>query len=368
MFNILTLDKVRKIEVESTSYCNAGCPLCSRHKFGTSVLDDITLTHINPELIYKLKDDFGEQTNIMDIWYVGNLGDSLMHPQIEDIWKFTAENFSYTEMETNGGTRKVDFWKNMGEISKINGNANMVFSIDGLEDTNEIYRKKVNWDRLMENVQAYIGAGGTAIWKWITFEHNEHQIDEAKEFAKKLGFIKFESIITTRVESKAVRAYPKAFDHSVFKGKKVDTDIDKVKKMHNVKDIRKNVDVIIKDKLSELKFDTSIPKIDCKYIKQQRMYLNSKGRIWPCCWHSERYDKYSDLRDMDPLLRTGYSEGFNDYNKHSLPTIASSPVWKEMTDAWESLDGMLLCQRKCINKKWEVLCNFKDKNKTEIFS
>ena len=75
------------------------------------------MNQITPELIYKLKDDFSEQTNIMDIWYAGNFGDSLMHSQMEDIWKFSAENFRYTEIETNGGARKLDFWKNMGEIS-----------------------------------------------------------------------------------------------------------------------------------------------------------------------------------------------------------------------------------------------------------
>ena len=62
----------------------------------------------------------------------------------------------------------------MGETPKANKNAMMLFSTDGLEDTNEIYRKKVKWDKLMENVEAYIGAGGMATWKWLTFKHNEH--------------------------------------------------------------------------------------------------------------------------------------------------------------------------------------------------
>ena len=54
MFNILTLDKVRKIEVESTTYCNAGCPHCSRHKPNTSILEDnMQMDHLKPELIYK---------------------------------------------------------------------------------------------------------------------------------------------------------------------------------------------------------------------------------------------------------------------------------------------------------------------------
>ena len=57
MFNILTLDQVRKIEVEATTYCNAGCPHCSRHLPNTSKLDpDMQMNQITPELIYKLND------------------------------------------------------------------------------------------------------------------------------------------------------------------------------------------------------------------------------------------------------------------------------------------------------------------------
>jgi MoaA/NifB/PqqE/SkfB family radical SAM enzyme len=100
-------------------------------------------------------------------------------------------------MNTNGGMRKPDFWTKMGELfSKRNKESGfnywqITFSIDGLEDTNHIYRRNVNWKNLMANVTAFIDAGGLANWDYLIFKHNEHQITEAKELATKMKFHEF---------------------------------------------------------------------------------------------------------------------------------------------------------------------------------
>ena len=47
------------------------------------------------------------------------------------------------------------------------------------------------WDRIVENVKAFINAGGRARWQWIIMNHNEHQLQEAKAFAKEIGFAEF---------------------------------------------------------------------------------------------------------------------------------------------------------------------------------
>ena len=209
---------------------------------------------------------------------------------MEDIWEFTAKNFRYTEMETNGGARKLDFWKNMGDISKRNKNAMMYFSIDGLADTNEIYRKKVNWDKLMANIEAYIGAGGMASWKWLIFKHNEHQVEEARELAKKMGFIQFEPMWATRYDDTAYNKKQKP-KTSTMSG--VPTEQFNQITTGEIQ-LGSAVKEQVEKRLEKVKYDTSVPKISCKYIKQQRMYLNAKGRIWPCCWTSV-WDKLMTL-------------------------------------------------------------------------
>ena len=379
MFNILTLDKVRKIEVEPTTHCNAGCPHCSRHIPNTSIVEpDMQMDHIKPELIYKLKDDFGEQTKIMDVWFCGNLGDALMHPDMEDIWEFTAKNFKYTEIETNGGARSLDFWKNMGEISKRNKNANMYFFFFFLEDTNEIYRKKVKWGKLMANVEAYIGAGGTATWKWLIFKHNEHQVEEARALAKKMGFVSFEPMWATRYDNTVYNKSHQANsplirnNQGYSPGNGIPAETYKQMTTGEIQ-MGSAVKEQVEKRLAEVSYDTDVPKISCKYVKQQRMYLNAKGRIWPCCWTSV-WDKFDDFRHMDPLIWPHYEKGFNDYSSRSMKEIFSDSVWEEMTTAWKvksknkyGKQPMHICHRKCTNNKWEVMCNIRDESQISEF-
>ena len=46
----------------------------------------------------------------------------------------------------------------------------------------------VKFNKVIENAKSYIDAGGRAQWNFIVFKHNEHQVEEAKELSKQLGF------------------------------------------------------------------------------------------------------------------------------------------------------------------------------------
>jgi hypothetical protein len=115
--------------------------------------------------------------------------------------KDTYEIFQYirscstrpaVRMNSNGGMRRPNWWYKMGQLFSHRKNYwAMTFSIDGLEDTNHLYRRNVDWNILMDNVKAFIDGGGTAIWDYLIFKHNEHQILEAQELSKKLGFSEF---------------------------------------------------------------------------------------------------------------------------------------------------------------------------------
>ena len=63
----------------------------------------------------------------------------------------------------------------------------MVFSVDGLEDTNHLYRRNVKWQNVYNNMCAYSESGATGIWEYLLFEHNKHQVDEARAMAESLN-------------------------------------------------------------------------------------------------------------------------------------------------------------------------------------
>ena len=67
----------------------------------------------------------------------------------------------------------------------------MTFSLDGLEDTNHLYRKNSDWGMLMNAVHIMANSNTPIVWKFIVFKSNQHQIDEARQASKDLGFVDF---------------------------------------------------------------------------------------------------------------------------------------------------------------------------------
>ena len=73
---------------------------------------------------------------------------------------------------------------------QTNRKSHVRFSVDGLRDTNHLYRRNTDFDVIMRNAQTFID-GGRATWVFIAFQHNEHQIGEAKRTFDKNGISKF---------------------------------------------------------------------------------------------------------------------------------------------------------------------------------
>ena len=96
MFSLIAPQHIHTIEIEPTTFCNAGCPYCSRHKPGTSdVIEDLALEHLPIHLLEKVKDQFDNYQGAkqVNVWYCGNYGDSLMHPEFEWLYRFSSKYF-----------------------------------------------------------------------------------------------------------------------------------------------------------------------------------------------------------------------------------------------------------------------------------
>ncbi|MFC1814481.1 hypothetical protein ACFL0M_00780 [Thermodesulfobacteriota bacterium] len=100
-------------------------------------------------------------------------------------------------VSTNGSMRNPAWWKKLGELF-AGTESWFEFHIDGLKDTNHLYRIGANWDKIMANAAAFISGGGSADWHYVLFKHNQHQIEEAHEIARQMGFNSFILIETSR--------------------------------------------------------------------------------------------------------------------------------------------------------------------------
>jgi MoaA/NifB/PqqE/SkfB family radical SAM enzyme len=197
MENFFNYREFCQLHIELTNACNAACPMCTRHHLNSPLIrPDLILEQIT---IDKFQKYFPKEIikKMEIILFCGVHGDPGMARDLYEICEYIAETNSEVavRINTNGGMRNPDFWSKMGKLFSSQRQDHwrweITWSIDGLEDTNHLYRRNVMWKKVIENAQAYIDAGGHANWDYLIFKHNEHQIDEAKELSKKMGFAQF---------------------------------------------------------------------------------------------------------------------------------------------------------------------------------
>ena len=68
---------------------------------------------------------------------------------------------------------------------------NIVFYIDGIDNTNSLNIKFVHWEKLINNIHSLRASDINATWKFKVLLNNKHQIDKAKKISQELGFKNF---------------------------------------------------------------------------------------------------------------------------------------------------------------------------------
>jgi MoaA/NifB/PqqE/SkfB family radical SAM enzyme len=275
----ITTDNLTNIMAEMTDYCNAACPMCNRFDWDLNLIKGVTNAHhttlefvkqrIGDEIISRLKG-----------WTCqGTYGDAVMNPETLEIFKYLKEVNPTIGigMITNGGARNTDFWETLAELK-----VGVTFSIDGLADTNHLYRRNIKWDRLMENVNAFITNGGKANWSFLVFKHNQHQIDEAKKLSEELGFIDFEHAFSERWQD-----FNSDGEYRDITSLKVDDYVIE-KPIDQKKDFVRSTEDLTRSKnvfQTEDKNNFYTRKISCWACSpvKHEIYLRANGYVSPCC-------------------------------------------------------------------------------------
>ena len=186
---------VKVLHLELTSRCNALCPMCARTTgldYDNELLkkrDDLDLVDTDPQLIKNVLEQLQPFTP-EHVFINGNFGDPIMYPYLLDVVRMCKDaGVPQVTLSTNGSAQTEAWWRELAQIMRKPDK--VIFAIDGLEDTNHLYRVNTKWSTIMRNAKAFIEEGGLARWDYIGFEHNEHQIDEARQLADDMGFVTF---------------------------------------------------------------------------------------------------------------------------------------------------------------------------------
>lgn len=316
---------IRSIQIDLISTCNAKCLHCYRQTvIGLDNTHYEKNVHVNPKALKQaLLDPYFN--DLEEILFCGNYGDPLASTHlIELIDEINLIRPSLSLIfHTNGSLGSQELWTELA--ARINGKGKFIkFAIDGLEDTNHIYRKNVEWTSVMKNAQTFIEAGGRAVWMYIVFKHNEHQIEEARALSKQLGFAKFEtrnnfaSQYNPRYEKTETSAIPPVISRTDYN--------------------------ISNEKLNSI-------EIKCESLTEESIYIDHDGRLWPCC-HIPGWKYASDKVKRDyhiEKMEAQYAPFFNSIYHFSPTEIMNHPLFtKNIKESWENPEKIhYLCSYKC---------------------
>lgn len=300
---------IQRLHFEISNYCNLACPSCARE---TRKKNNLSLnSNYLPFSLIKEKFKKTDIPKIKDISFCGNIDEPTIHPEIEEIIKYFTTEFpnAYVSLSTNGSTRDVDFWKRLGDISS-KSNFTTIFAIDGLEDTNHLYRIGSSWDKIVRNFRSYLSVNkAKAAWQFVVFDYNDHQIEEAKEFSKKEGFIKFSARYSGRdQQNKNINVFTKGISE-------------------------KSNNVVCKSQVQVRHIAPSI-------------FINYTGDVTPCCYQDvNHYHVKLELQNIiDNYCHSLYEGSLYDIIEGQFFKSFSQEIFKNKT-----------CSKHCKENKTDVI-------------
>ena len=339
MSDYLAIDNIKSIQIDHTSRCNCLCPQCARVSNGIinprMPIDELTVEDykvIFPSTIIK---------QVELITQCGNYGDIVASNTILDCLEWLRENGStaHINIMTNGSARTADWWKRLASIIGLNGR--VTFSIDGLEDTNHLYRIGANWNKVIKNVSTYIENGGRARWDYLIFDHNQHQVEEAEKLAREIGFESFYVKNTSRFINNKNYLTGKVSEEETLKQP---TD-----EKYRSTSSEKFVNIIDKHNTWENYINET--SIDCKFQKQSALFIDFQARLWPCTWvaapiHFANIDNIQ-TKQIHSLMEH-YGTTFNSLRHHTLEDVLTHEWFaSNLVSSWETDEKLMTCGRTC---------------------
>ena len=236
--------------IEPTSKCTLECPLCDRtwfyEKFKKRNLHKINVDNII---------NFIGVNKIVSL--CGNNGDPIYHSNfLELIQKFKDNNCSL-HIHTNGSAKTKAWWNKLKAM--LTKDDRITFAIDGLEDTNHLYRKNAKWNSIMTAIDTLKDRQFKMTWQFIPFKHNQHQILEAGNLSKALGFDEFKLLQSDRWLGKKDLMPDREYVDNYYKTQQ---------------------EVLINPEFS---VDMQ-PKCLKNNLPSESLYVDAEGDFYPCCW------------------------------------------------------------------------------------
>ena len=232
----------------------------------------------------------------------------------------------------------------------------------------------------MENAQAFNDAGGVSIWEYLIFQHNQHQLDQARNLSEEMNFdeIKFKrpfgfETVSGNYESIRVLKDTGEFDYSIYPADEKnhrnknfgDTSIDRYGNnlslypddfekslLNNTQHYEK---IFKKEALRYKEQDEN--EISCMTKNNGEVYIDSAGKVHPCCFlsvGSQNVNLAFDSLQYFKWLENNLTEDQNNAILYPLEDIINSGFLSKIEQTWSKTheEGrMMCCTQMCSKNK-----------------
>jgi MoaA/NifB/PqqE/SkfB family radical SAM enzyme len=315
--------------IEISSKCTLACPRCARQE----VPDGLVNTELDLSFFKKNFTPEFILSNLEKITFCGDDGDPIYaHDLIPVIQYIKSVKPVEIVIVTNGSHKKYTWWRELAQ--SLDSKDSIHFSIDGYDNaSNNLYRVNSNYTSIMLGIQTVRRYSKCKItWAAIAFKFNEDYIDNMRDQARELGVDVFQLTKSTKFGS----VYP-----SYGTNDPLQPSIKFISSTHR---FEREVDVLTNEgnrtdvSLTNIKLYKTIKSRNditplCE-IGNKGLYIDARGRLFPCCWVANRYNHNSDWQQQ--------AENFNLNNRSLIDTLAD-PFWitELQTFRWQE------CKTKC---------------------
>ena len=324
--------------IEISSKCTLKCPRCARQEVPDSLINteldlEFFKRNFTPEFIV---------ANVEKITFCGDDGDPVYaHDLIPVIEYIKSVRPVEIVIITNGSHKKITWWIQLGQL--LDHNDSVHFSVDGYDnDSNNLYRVNSDWDTIIAGLQTLRSTSDCQIvWATIAFKFNEHKLDFMQNFAQRLGADRFQITKSTKFGS----IYPSygandpleptvkfmssshRFERTLVAFTEKTTKIPEINiKLYN--------DVTIQNNIKPL----------CE-IGNKGLYIDARGRLFPCCWVANRYTHNSEWQTL--------AEQFNLHHR-TLTDVVADPFWEGEFKAFKWQECTQKCNKNLVNQEYST--------------
>jgi MoaA/NifB/PqqE/SkfB family radical SAM enzyme len=324
--------------IEISSKCPLKCSRCARQEVPSGL--------INTELdLDFFKRNFTRDfiiANVEKITFCGDDGDPIYAHDLIEVIKY-IKSIKPVEFViiTNGSHKKVHWWKELGQM--LDKNDTVHFSLDGWDNpSNAMYRKSGDFMSAIDGIVSLKNNSQVKlVWAAIAFKFNEDRIDYMRQIAQSLKMDRFQLTKSTKFGS----VYPvygeddplQPSERYVSSTHRFEREITSFTERGQEQTIS-----LTNIKLYE-QYKNNADIVPLCAIGTKGLYIDARGRLFPCCWVANRYDHNNEWQTI--------AENFN-LHSSTLEQALNDNFWVNEFQSFKWQECRTKCKKAVVNQEY----------------